>query len=96
MIVRAIYFGSDDRLDVEAIGATIVNAQKFMALFEDELGHRLCAEIHEHVVFGRNMDPGASEEHMAAFAEAKGFEKYGLATGIGARLAAGFMLDRMQ
>ena len=67
-----------------------------MVLFEDELGHRLCAEIHEHVVFGRNMDPGASEEHMAAFAEAKGFEKCGLATGIGARLAAGFILERKQ
>ncbi|UCF85228.1 MAG: C_GCAxxG_C_C family protein [Desulfobacteraceae bacterium] len=95
LIVFGLYFGSDDRLDVEAIGATIVNAQKFMALFEDELGHRLCAEIHEHAVFGRYMDPGASEEHMAAFAEAKGFEKCGLAAGIGARLAAGFMIDSM-
>jgi C_GCAxxG_C_C family probable redox protein len=95
LIAFGLFFGSDDRLDLEAIGATIMNAQKFMALFENELGHRLCAEIHEHVVFGRNMDPGASEEHMAAFAEAKGFEKCGLATGIGARLAAGFMIDSM-
>ena len=95
LIAFGLYFGSDDRLDAEAIGATIVNAQKFMALFEDELGHRLCAEIHEHVVFGRYMDPGASEEHMAAFAEAKGFEKCGLAAGIGARLAAGIIIDRM-
>jgi hypothetical protein len=89
------YFGSDDRLDVEAMGATIMNAQKFMAAFEDEVGYRLCAEIHEHVIFGRNMDPGAGEAHMAAFAAAKGFEKCGLATGSGARLAAGCIIDSM-
>ena len=96
LIAFGLFFGSDDRLDVEAIGATISNAQKFMAFFENELGHRLCAQIHEHVVFGRNMDPGASEENMAAFAEAKGFEKCGLIAGIGARLAAGFMIDSME
>jgi len=33
---------------------------------------------------------------MKAFAEAKGFEKCGLATGTGARLAAGFVIDSMQ
>jgi C_GCAxxG_C_C family probable redox protein len=96
LIVFGLYFGSDDRLDAQAIGATIINAQEFMDLFEDQLGHRLCADIHEHVVFGRNMDPGASEAHMAAFAEAKGFEKCGLVTGIGASLAAGFMIDSIQ
>ena len=95
LIAFGLFFGSDDRLDVEAIGATINQAQKFIAFFEDELGRQLCAEIHEHVIFGRNMDPGSSEAHMAAFAEAKGFEKCGLATGIGARLAAGFIIDSM-
>ena len=95
LIAFGLFFGSDDRLDVEAIGATINQAQKFIAFFEDELGRQLCAEIHEHVIFGRNMDPGASPEHMAVFAEAKGFEKCGLATGIGARLAAQFMIDSM-
>lgn len=95
LIAFGLYFGSDDRLNAEAIGATIANAQEFIGLFEAELGHRFCAEIHEHVIFGRNMDPGASPEHMMAFAEAKGFEKCSLVTGIGARLAAGFMLDRM-
>jgi C_GCAxxG_C_C family probable redox protein len=96
LIVFGLYFGSDDRLDAQAIGATIIHAQKFMALFEHQLGHRLCADIHEHVVFGRNMDPGASEAHMKAFAEAKGFEKCGLVAGIGASLAAGFMIDSMK
>ena len=96
LIVFGLYFGSDDRLDAQTIGATIINAQKFMALFEGQLGHQLCADIHEHVVFGRNMDPGASEANMKAFAEAKGFEKCGLVTGIGASLAAGFMIDSMK
>jgi len=95
LIAFGLFFGSDDRLDVEAIGATINQAQKFIAFFEDELGRQLCAEIHEHVIFGRNMDPGASPENMAAFAEARGFEKCGLATGIGARLAAELMINSM-
>ena len=93
LIAFGLFFGSDDRMDYEAMGATIMTAQKFMAFFEDEMGFQLCAEIHEHVIFGKNMDPGASEKHMADFAAAKGFEKCGLATGTGARLAAGFIID---
>lgn len=93
LIAFGLYFGSDDLLDFEAVGATIDIAQRFMAGFKNEMGYQLCAEIHEHVIFGRFMDPGASEEHMKAFAEAKGFEKCGLATGTGARLAAGFLID---
>ena len=90
-----LYFGSDDRLDLEATNQTIMTAQKFMAFFEDQLGYMLCSEIQQHVVFGRNMDPGASEEHMAAFAQAKGFEKCGLPPGTGARLAAEFIIESM-
>ena len=96
LIALGLYFGSDDMLDFEAVGATIDIAQKFMARFKDQLGYQLCAEIHEHVIFGRFMDPGASVENMKAFAEAKGFEKCGLPTGTGARLAAGFMVDSMK
>jgi C_GCAxxG_C_C family probable redox protein len=96
LIALGLYFGSDDMLDFEAVGATIDIAQKFMASFKEKLGYQLCAEIHEYVIFGRFMDPGASEEHMKAFAEAKGFEKCGLATGTGARLAAGFVVDSMK
>ena len=95
LITFGLYFGSDDRLDLEATNQTIMTAQKFMAFFEDQLGYMLCAEIQEHVVFGRNMDPGASEEHMAAFAQAKGFEKCGLPPGTGARLAAEFIIESM-
>jgi C_GCAxxG_C_C family probable redox protein len=95
LIAFGLYFGSDDRLDLEATNRTIMTAQKFMAFFEDQLGYMSCAEIQEHVVFGRNMDPGASEEHMAAFAQAKGFEKCGLLPGTGARLAAEFIIESM-
>lgn len=94
LITFGLYFGSDDMLDFEAAGATIMTAQKFMAFFEDELGYMHCAKIQE-VIFGRNMDPGASKEHMEAFARAKGFEKCGLAPGIGARLAAEFIVENM-
>jgi C_GCAxxG_C_C family probable redox protein len=93
LIAFGLYFGSDDLLDFETAGATIIMAQKFMASFEDECGYLSCAEIQRHVIFGRNMDPGASEENMEAFARAKGFEKCGLPPGIGARLAAEFIIE---
>ena len=96
LIAFGLYFGSDDRLDHEATGATINTAQRFMARFQDELGYLLCADLQEHVVFGRNMDPGASKENMEAFAKAKGFEKCSLIPGIGSRLAAGFIIESME
>jgi hypothetical protein len=72
-----------------------VNAQKFIALFKDKVGYLHCSDIQENIIFGRNMDPGASKDNMKAFAEAKGFEKCGLAPGFGARLAAEFILNDM-
>ena len=96
LITFGLYFGSNDLLDFEAAGGTIMTAQKFMAFFEDEVGYLPCAEIQEHVIFGRNMDPGAGEAQMEAFAKAKGFQKCGLAPGIGARIAAGFIIDSME
>jgi C_GCAxxG_C_C family probable redox protein len=96
LIALGLYFGSDDMLDFEAAGATIGTAQRFMGFFEAELGHLRCSMIQEHVIFGRNMDPGASPEHMEAFAKAKGFEKCGLPPGIGARLAAKFIIESLK
>ena len=42
------------------------------------------------------MDPAASPENMKAFEEAKGFEKCGLVPGIGARIAAGIIIENLQ
>jgi C_GCAxxG_C_C family probable redox protein len=94
LMTFGLFFGSDDLLDFEAAGATIMHSQKFMTLFEDEIGYLHCANIQE-LIFGRNMDPGASEKNMEAFAKAKGFEKCGLAPGVGARLAAEAIIDSM-
>ncbi len=96
LITFGLYFGSDNIMDFEATGGTIMTAQKFMAFFEDKVGYMHCSDIQEKVIFGRNMDPGASEAHMEAFAKAKGFEKCGLATGIGARLATEFIIESME
>jgi len=96
LIAFGLYFGSDEITDFEATGATIMTAQRFISFFEDEVGHLYCSDIQEKVIFGRNMDPGASEEHMEAFAQAKGFEKCGLATGTGAKLAAEFIIEGME
>ena len=96
LITFGLYFGSDNIMDFEATGGTIMTAQKFMAFFEDEIGHLLCSDIIEHVILGHKINPGESEESMATFAREKGFEKCGLPPGIGARLAAEFIIESME
>ena len=96
LIALGLFFGSDDILDFEATGATIMAARKFMPRFEEKMGSVLCPKIQEDAIFGRYMDPGASEENMEAFAEAKGFEKCGLPPGIGARLASELIIEGLR
>ena len=96
LITFGLYFGGDDRLDFEAMGKTIMTAQKFMAFFECEVGHLYCADIIEKVILGQRLNPGESEEAMISFTNQKGFEKCGLLPGIGARLAAEFIIDSMK
>ncbi|MBC7248658.1 MAG: C-GCAxxG-C-C family protein [Anaerolineae bacterium] len=96
LIALGLYFGSDDLLDYDAVGATIAAARKFMPRFEEMVGAVVCPKIHEDVVFGRYMDPAASPENMEAFAQAKGFEKCGLLPGIGARLAAEIIIESLE
>jgi len=96
LIALGLYSGNDDVMDYESVGATIMAARKFMPRFEEEVGAVVCPKIQEDVVFGRYMDPAASEENMEAFASAKGFEKCGLLPGIGARLAAEIIIESMQ
>jgi C_GCAxxG_C_C family probable redox protein len=96
LIALGLFFGSNDILDHESTGATIMSARKFIPRFQEEIGSVLCPKIQEDVIFGRYMDPAASEENMKAFAQAKGFEKCGLAPGIGARLAAEIIIGSME
>jgi len=96
LITFGLYFGSDDRLDYEAMNKTIMTSQKFMAFFEDAVGHMYCADIIETVILGHRLNPGESEKAMVAFTNEKGFEKCGLPPGIGARLAAEFIIDSMR
>jgi C_GCAxxG_C_C family probable redox protein len=96
LIAFGLYFGSDDRLDYEAMNKTIMTAQKFMAFFEGEIGHMYCADIIETVILGHRLNPGESEEAMITFTNEKGFEKCGLPPGIGVRLAADFIIDSMK
>jgi C_GCAxxG_C_C family probable redox protein len=95
LIALGLYFGNEDVLDYEAVGATIMAARKFMPRFEEEVGSVVCPTIQEDVIFGHYMDPAASEENMEAFAKAKGFEKCGLLPGIGARLAAEIIIESL-
>jgi C_GCAxxG_C_C family probable redox protein len=96
LIALGLYLGSDDALDNEAVGATIMAARKFMPRFEEEAGSVVCPKLQEDVIFGRYMDPAASPENMEAFARAQGFEKCGLLPGIGARLAAEIIIEGLE
>ncbi len=92
LIALGLFFGSDDPEDYEGTGRTMTAARTFIARFKEELGSIMCPELQEEVIFGRYMDPRASQENFAAFQIAQGYEKCALPPGVGARLAAGVML----
>jgi len=96
LVALGLYFGSDEVVDYEATGATIMAARSFVPRFEEEAGSLRCPSLQEDVVFGQYMDPAASEENMQAFALAKGFEKCGLLPGIGARIAADIIIQGLE
>lgn len=95
LIAFSLFFAGEELPDLPATGVAMGVSQELYARFIAEIGYPTCAEIQENVVFEKNMDPGASEDNMAAFAQAKGFEKCGLPPGIGASLAAGLIIDNM-
>ena len=96
LITFGLFFGTDNTLDVEVTSKVISISQKFMAYFEDAVGHLYCSDIIETVILGRRLNPGDSEAAMMTFAGEKGFEKCGLPPGLGVRLAAGFIIDSMK
>jgi C_GCAxxG_C_C family probable redox protein len=100
LITFGLYFGSDDPLDLSIMSDPKKNpmiiAQKLMAFFEDAIGHWYCADIIETVILGKRLNPGESDTAMMTFAGEKGFEKCGLPPGMGARLAAEFIIDSMK
>lgn len=96
LVAFGLYFGSDDRFDVEAVSNTIAIAQQYIALFKEKIGYICCADILEKITIGFKINPGESDEAMMTFAGEKGFEKCGLPPGIGSRLAAEFIIDSMK
>jgi C_GCAxxG_C_C family probable redox protein len=92
LIALGLFFGSDDPEDYEGTGRTMTAAREFITRFKEELGTIMCPELHEDLIFGRYMDPRASEENFAAFKNAQGYEKCALPAGVGARLAAEVIL----
>ena len=95
LIAIGLYGGSNDLMDQEAVGVTMQAARQFMTRFEEEVGAVTCPKIHEDIVFGRYMDPGASPENMQDFEKAGGFERCGLLPGIGARLASEIIIESL-
>jgi C_GCAxxG_C_C family probable redox protein len=96
LISLGLYFGSDDLQDYEGTGRTMTAAREFIPRFEEEVGTIYCPRIHENVVFGKYMDPRASQGNLEAFVKAKGYEKCSLLPGIGARIAVEIIVESME
>jgi hypothetical protein len=100
LIVFGLFYGPDDPLDISAkedpVSNPMLTAQKYIALFEDTVGHLYCSDIVENVIIGHHLNPGESEAAMTEFSDEKGFEKCGLPPGIGVRLAADLMINSLQ
>jgi hypothetical protein len=96
LIALGLYFGSEDMVDYEATGATMTAAREFIPRFEEEVGSILCPKIQEDVVFGRYMDPRASEENFERFKQEKGYEKCAMLAGIGARIATQIIIESLE
>lgn len=94
LIGLGLYFSSDDLTDYQDAGPYLA-AGKFTRRFQEAIGSLQCPEIQE-LIFGKYYDPMASLENLEAFNKAHGREKCPLAPGLGARLAAEIIIERME
>jgi C_GCAxxG_C_C family probable redox protein len=96
MTALALYFGKDDLLAFEANARVYGKCRNLIKRFEQVLGTTKCREIHQNVIFGRYYDASDIAEGYPAFISDKGFEKCGLPPGIGARIAAGIIIEDLE
>ena len=96
MAALALYFGRDDLLDVGTNARVYGKCRKFIQSFLTEMGTTKCRDIHEDVIFGQYYETADPNEGYPAFIRDRGFEKCGLPPGIGARIAAGIIIEDME
>jgi len=96
MTALALYFGKDDLLDFAANAQLYGKCRKLIQRFEQTLGTTKCREIHQDVIFGQYHNTADINEGYPGFINDKGFEKCGLPPGVGARIAAGIILEDLE
>ncbi len=96
MAALALYFGKDDLLAFESNARLYGKCRKLINRFEQALGTTKCRKIHENVIFGRYYNTADVSEGYPGFISDKGFEKCGLPPGLGARIAAGIIIEDME
>jgi C_GCAxxG_C_C family probable redox protein len=96
MTALALYFGKDDLLDFAANARLYGKCRKLIQRFKQTLGTTKCREIHQNVIFGRYHDTADINEGYPAFISDKGFDKCGLPPGVGARIAAGIIMEDLE
>ena len=96
MTALSLYFGKDDLLDFAANARLYGKCRKLIQRFKQILGTTKCRKIHQDVIFGRYHDTADINEGYPAFINDKGFEKCGLPTGVGARIAASIIIEDLE
>ncbi len=94
LIALSLYFSPQDLTHFQD-PTHYLAARRFTQRFEETLGSLLCPDIQE-TLLGKYYDPMASLENLQAFDEAGARSKCPLAPGLGARIAAGIILEGME
>jgi C_GCAxxG_C_C family probable redox protein len=91
LLALGLFFSNEDLTD-SLDPSPHLAARNFTQRFQETFGSVACADI-QKVILGKYYDPLSSLEKLRAFNEAHAREKCPLAPGLGARIAAGIILD---
>ncbi len=94
LIAVGLYFSDRDITNYESIDHYFA-ARKFLKRFEETFGSLLCPEVQKRLL-GKAYDPFAGMDQLDAFNKSGAREKCPAAPGIGARIAAGVIIESME
>lgn len=94
LAVLGLYFSDKDPANFQSI-AHYVAGRQYIQRFESVFGSLLCPDIQEQLL-GRAYDPFAGAEEYEAFNRSGAREKCPVAPGLGARIAAGIIIESME
>jgi len=91
LLALGLFFSSDDPADFEDRAPYLVS-RRFTNEFQEALGSLSCADVQE-LLLGKYYNPMGGLENLEAFNQSDARENCPLAPGMGARIAAGIIID---